>query len=370
MIRVLLLTQDLERAGAQRQCVELALGLRSAPGLAVEVAVLEPGGPLSGELAAAGIPLHACPRRFRWDLSPALGLARLVERTGADVLHTSLFLPNFYGRVARLRRRPPLLVSSLRSTGIEGWPRYAAEVLMAPLCDVIIANSVAGRDDLVARGVSPRRIEVVRNGLDFERFDAARLVPPFPDGRKPRLGMVAQMEARKDHPGLVEAFAVVHASHPGARLLLAGDGSRRAVTEEAAARLGVAAAVEFLGTVSRPEAVYASLDVYVQASAAEEGTSNSILEAMACGRPVVATDIGGNREVIEPGVTGLVVPPRDPRALARALDGLLRDPGAARRMGDQAAVQVREKYGRRLMVEATLAVYRSRLDARSRAAAG
>ena len=370
MIRVLLVTQDLERAGAQRQCVELAFGLRSAPGCEVEVAVLEPGGPLSAELAAAGIPLHGCPRRFRWDLSPAFGLARLAVRSGADVVHTSLFLPNFYGRVARLRSRPPLLVSSLRSTGIEGWPRYAAEILMAPLCDVIIANSEAGRADLIARGVSPRRIEVVRNGLDFARFDEARLVPRFPAGRPPRLGMVAQMETRKDHPGLIEAFAVLVAAHPGARLLLAGDGSRRAETGTAAARLGVAGSVEFMGTVSRPETVYAALDVYVQASAAEEGTSNSILEAMACGRPVVATDIGGNREVVEDGVTGLVVPPRDPRALAAALDRLLRDPEGARRMGETGAVRVRERYGRRRMVEATLAVYRSRLESRSRAAAG
>jgi glycosyltransferase involved in cell wall biosynthesis len=370
MTRVLLLTQDLERAGAQRQCVELALGLRATPGFLVELAVLEPGGPLSAEIDAAGIPIHACPRRFRWDLSPAIGLARLVERTGAEVLHTSLFLPNFYGRMVRLRRRPALLVSSLRSTGIEGWPRYAAEILMAPLCDVIIANSEAGRADLVARGVSPARIEVVRNGLVFDRFDDARHSPLLPADRPPRIGMVAQMEARKDHPGLVEAFAMVRAAHPGARLLLAGDGSRRAETEAAARRLGVTDAVEFLGTVSRSESVYGAVDVYVQASAAEEGTSNSILEAMACGRPVVATDVGGNREVVEQDATGLVVPARDPRALARAIDQLLRDPAAAARMGETAAARVRERYSRGRMVEATVAIYRSRLEARSRAASG
>jgi glycosyltransferase involved in cell wall biosynthesis len=366
MTRVLLVTQDLERAGAQRQCVELALGLRATPGFAVDVAVLEPGGPLSAELEASGIPVHACPRRFRWDLSPALAIARLVKQFGADVVHTSLFLPNFYGRVARLRRRPALLVSSLRSTGIEGWPRYLAEILLAPLCDVIIANSEAGRADLVSRGVSPRRIELVRNGLDFERFEPARLTPLFPAIRPAVLGMVAQMESRKDHPGLVEAFAAVQAAHPGVRLLLAGDGSRRDETEAAAARFGVAGSVRFMGTVARSETVYASLDVYVQASASEEGTSNSILEAMASGRPVVATDVGGNREVVEHGRTGLIVPPRDPGALARALDGLLRDPGRAVRMGEAGAVQVRERYGRRRMVEATLAVYRARMAARSR----
>ena len=361
----LLVTQDLNRAGAQRQCVELALGLHARPGWRVEVAVLEPGGPLTPELAGHGIPLHPCPRRWRWDLSPASALARIAATIGAEVIHTFLFLPNFYGRLARLRHRPPLLVSSLRSTGIEGWPRYAGEVLLAPLCDVIIANSDAGRDDLVRRGVSARRLVVVRNGLTFERFDEARAhgLPPFGDPL--RLGMVAQMERRKDHAGLVEALARLRATDPRVRLVLAGDGSLADRVRQAARRHGVFEAIDWLGTVARPETVYATLHVYVQASAAEEGTSNSILEAMASGRPVVATDIGGNREVVADGVTGLVVPPRDPAALAAATQALLADEGRARAFGEAGARRVRERYDRTAMIEATLAVYEERLAARA-----
>jgi glycosyltransferase involved in cell wall biosynthesis len=354
---VLLVTQDLQRAGAQRQCVELALGLQRV-GWRVEVACLEGGGALAVELETAGVPIHFVPRRWRWDLSPAVGLARRVALLDPDVVQTFLFLPNFYGRVARLLRRPRLLVSSLRSTGIEGWPRYLAEVILAPLCDRIIANSEAGRSDLVARGVAPGRVVVVRNGMRFERFDAALAGARGPAACGARLGMVAQMERRKDHAGLVEAFGRVRARVPEARLVLAGEGSLRPQVEEGVARLGLADAVELPGIVERPEAVYTALAIYVQASAAEEGTSNSILEAMACGRPVVATDIGGNREVVEHGTTGLIVPPRDPEALAQAILALLADPGRLEAMGDAGRRAVRSRFSLDTMIRETLAVYR------------
>ena len=358
MPTALLVTQDLQRAGAQRQCVELARGLSRREGWRVEAATLEGGGPLEAELHADGIALHHWPRRFRWDLSPAFALARHVRLIRPDVVQTFLFLPNFYGRVARLLERPRLLVSSLRSTGIEGWPRQAAEVLLAPLCDLILANSDAGREDLVARGVAPRRVVVVRNGMAFERFDAARASAAPPSRCGPRLGMVAQMERRKDHAGLVEAFARVRAAVPEARLTLAGDGSLRPDVQERARRLGLDGAVEFPGTVERPEGIVAALAIYVQASAAEEGTSNAILEAMACGRPVVATDIGGNREVVESGRTGVIVPARDPERLARAILDLLADPARLDAMGEAGARAVRARFGRDAMIEATIAAWR------------
>lgn len=356
MKTALLLTQDLQRAGAQRQCVELAIGLSRTPGWRVIVATLEPGGPLGDDIDRAGIRLEVVPRRWRWDLSPAARLAGLVGRLEADVVHTFLFLPNFYGRLARLLRRPKLLVSSLRSTGIEGWPRYLTEVVLAPLCDLIIANSESGAADLAARGVRRDRIVVVRNGIDLSRF-----APPAPAGAATagdvRIGMVAQMESRKDHLGLVEAFALLHRHHPGLKLVLAGDGSRRPLIDSRVAERGLQGSVEMPGTVNRPEEVYRRLAIYVQASAAEEGTSNSVLEAMASGLPVVATDIGGNRETVQHGVTGLIVPPRDPAALAEAVRELLERPDRARAMGEAAARRVHEQYSRETLVRATLAAY-------------
>jgi len=356
MPAVLLVTQDLMRAGAQRQCVELALGLRTRPGWRVEVAALEPDGPLAAELHAAGVTLHACPRRWRWDLSPAGAIARLARDGRFDIVHTFLFLPNFYGRLARLRHRHPVVISSLRSTGIEGLPRYVAEVLMAPLCDLIIANSEAGRRDLVSRGVAARRIVVVRNGLDLDRFIALTPPPRRPDGTR-WIGMVAHMEPRKDHAALVEAFATLSRHHPEARLVLAGDGSRRRRIEELVHARKLDGEIVLRGTVARTEEIYAGLEVYVQASASQEGTSNSIIEAMAAGLPVVATDIGGNAETVRHGETGLVVPPSNPGAIAEALGHVLDSPAEARVMGLAGRRRALEMYTRDRMVGATFAVY-------------
>jgi glycosyltransferase involved in cell wall biosynthesis len=178
--------------------------------------------------------------------------------------------------------------------------------------------------------------------------------------------MIAQMEPRKDHLGLVEAFSRLRRGLPGTHLILAGDGSQRAAVEALVRRLGLEDGVTFLGTVDRPEQVLEKLDVYVQASAREEGTSNSILEAMAAGRPVIATDVGGNREVVRHGETGLIVPPRNPDALASALSELLCNPARCLRMGVAGAALVRDQYSRRGMVQATVAVYQAVLERKSR----
>ena len=361
MPSVLLVTQDLQRAGAQRQCVELALGLHERTSWEVEIGVLEGGdGPLAAELAAAGIPLHIWNRRWRWDLNPAGQIAAWTRARRTEVVHSFLFLPNFYARMARLRHRPPLLVSSLRSTGISGWPRQIAEVVMSPLCDVVIANSEAGRNDMVSHGVSPSRIEVVRNGLNLERFLSAGQSSARRATGDRWIGMVAQLEPRKDQLSLLDALVGIRARHPEVRLILAGDGRMRRRVEERIRQASLQSAVQLLGTVAHPEAIYADLDIYVQASATEEGTSNSIVEAMACGRPVVATDVGGNREIVEHGTTGLVVPPRDPAMLAAAVLELLEDPPRARRMGETARERARSRFSRDRMVEATIAIYEKR----------
>ena len=357
MPAVLLVTQDLERAGAQRQCAELALGLRARAGWTVDVATLEAKGPLGAELQAAGIPLHAFPRRWRWDLSPVARIAALSRAGGHDIVHSFLFLPNFYVRLARLLHRPPAVISSLRSTGIEGIPRYVAEVLLAPLCDRIIANSDSGRAILRARGVSGRRIVVVRNGLDLTRFLA---LPGRRDSvafESPTVGMVARMEYERDHVGLVEAFRRVVDEHPRARLVLAGDGSFRPRIESRIRDLRLEGHVEMPGAVALPETVYGRLDLYVQASTIHEGTSNSIVEAMASGLPVVATDVGGNSEVVQDGRTGLVVAPDDAAALARAITALLKDPSRRHAMAAEGRARAAALYARDRMIDETIGAY-------------
>lgn len=353
------MTQDLQRAGAQRQCVELALGLRSLARWHVEIAVLEGDRALEAELAPSGIPVRRVPRRWRWDLSPAVGLGRLAQRGGFDVIHSFMFLPNFYVRLSRLRHRTPLIVCSHRTTKMRGWARAVLEIVLSPFCDLMVTNSQAGRDELIRRGMGPERIAVVLNGIDLDRFRPAAAGAAA--GGPPRIGMVARMEPDRDHATLLRAFARVTETCPEAKLILAGDGSLAPKVRELAALLRLESCVELPGAVAHPEALYRSLGLYVQASRNKEGTSNSLLEAMASGVPVIATRVGGNLEVVRPGETGLLVPAEDPAALAEAIVTLLRDPALARRLGEAGAARVRDLYSRASMVDATLEAYASRL---------
>ncbi len=371
MRSALLVTQDLELAGAQRQCIELALGLHDRIGWSVEVVTLTPGGPHTSTLQAAGIPLHLIPRRWRWDLAPASGLAALLRARHLDVLHSFMFLPNFYGRLAGLRTRPGVLISSLRSTGVPGWPRYVTEVLMAPLCDLVISNSASGRDDLVKYGVNPSRITVVPNGLDLSPYTPlAERRRPWRRGAGVTLGMVARMETDKDHVGLIAAMPRIIKRHPGTRLLLAGDGSLRPRVEKAIRAFAMEDRVELRGEVARPADAYADIDLYVQPSTVPEGVSNSLIEAMACGLPVVATAAGGNREVVVDGETGLLVPCHDSDALAAAIITLLDDPEKAELFGRRSAARARAHFSREVMIDATVAIYESILTRKSGATNG
>lgn len=359
--RVLLLTQNLALCGAQRQIVELAHGL-DRKGYDVRVGALEPEGPLVGDLDAARIPLIPFRRRWRWDLGVIPALVRYLRGEKIDVLHSFLFLPNFYSRLAGRIAGTPAVVSSLRSTGIEGWHRYFLDRRTCLLCDVLIANSQAGRDDYVRRGGPARRIVVVPNGVNEERLSrTGRLEAMRQEWDLDRfdevIGMVAAMELRKDHRLLLTAMKEILRRRPRTGLLLVGDGSLRGGLEYLARAQNMASNVVFAGEVRRSEGVYPLLDVYVQASRSEEGMSNSILEAMSNSLPVVATDVGGNREVVEDRVSGFVVDAGDPRAMAEAIIALLEDPLKRRELGAAGLRRVRGRFSLERMITSTRDVY-------------
>ena len=369
--RVLLLTQDLDVWGAQRQLVELAKGLDRTR-YDVRVGTLEPGGPLTAELVAHGIPVIAFPRRWRWDLRPIQQLNQYLRQHSIDIIHSFMFLPNFYARFAGKLARTPAVVSSLRSSGvrIEGWHRLAIDVGTCGLCDALIANSAAGAEQYVRYGGLRSRVTVVRNGLcprpapspaALQKAATAWGVTRF----EQRIGMVAALEPRKHQALLIDAMRTVVRQFPHAGLLLAGDGSQRPHLEHLVQSLGLGASVVFVGTI-QPDCLYPLLDVYVQASAFGEGVSNSILEAMAHGLPVVATDVGGNREVVIEGRTGHIVPPGNDSALAAALCTLLADPARRQDMGEAGRQRVRSEFDIATMVAGTGAVYDSLLQPGSR----
>jgi sugar transferase (PEP-CTERM/EpsH1 system associated) len=176
--------------------------------------------------------------------------------------------------------------------------------------------------------VPARKVSTIPNGVDLTRFGPGRQ----PDARRALglpaegivVGTVGRLDPVKDQAGLVRAFATLMPAYPDALLVLAGDGPCRGELARLVTDLGADGRVRLLGECRDVAQALAAMDLFVLPSLAE-GMSNTILEAMAVGLPVVATRVGGNRELVDEGETGRLVPPRDPRALADAVAGYLDD---------------------------------------------
>ena len=206
------------------------------------------------------------------------------------------------------------------------------------------------RSELLRLGIGrPDRFEVVPLGLDLERFLGAeplrgQLRSELGLHAGPLVGIVARLVPIKAHEVFLEAARAIADASPAARFVVVGDGERRAALEALARRLGLGDRVSFLGWRADLDRIYADLDVVVLCSR-NEGSPVSLIEAMAAGRPVVATAVGGVPDLVEDGVTGRLIPPDDGAALGRAVLEVLADPDRARALGEAGRQRVFPAFG-------------------------
>jgi glycosyltransferase involved in cell wall biosynthesis len=214
---------------------------------------------------------------------------------------------------------------------------------------------------LALPGIRPDRVCTVPNGISCQewytpgertRFRQALQLDPH----QPVIGFGGRLEQVKRLDLLLEAFAGLYPSHPQARLLLAGEGSLRAQLEKQARQAGIAPALTWTGFCQEMPAFLAALDIYVQPSL-NEGMPLSVLEAMAAGKAIVATRVGGNAEVIEHGASGLLVPPGSAQAIQAALLELIEQPQKRQALAQTALRQVRERYDLGVMVDGYRRLY-------------
>jgi glycosyltransferase involved in cell wall biosynthesis len=258
---------------------------------------------------------------------------------------------NIYGTLVGRFSGIPAVVTSRRDTGFSrNWRlRLFEQWLVNPLVDRVVAVSPTIADATRReRGLRPERILTIENGVDVSALEASLHLRD--ESRRawglapetPAVGVVGHLSPIKGHADFLQAAAQVAAADPRVRFFLVGDGPLRPSLEALAGALGMADRVVFTGARKDAARLLAMLDIFVLPSHAE-GMSNALLEAMAMGLPVVATAVGGNPDVVRDGVTGLLVPPRQPRALAGALAELLADPAAATALGAQARCRVRQE---------------------------
>lgn len=312
------------------------------------------------------------------DLRAALRLAALIRRLRPHILHTHTAKAGAVGRIAALlagRARPPIVVHTFHGHVLRGYfdPLRSAlfralERLLAQASTALVAVSPEVRDDLVALGVAPaERFTVIRLGIDLarrvrpeeeERARARRMLG-IPPGRF-TVGWIGRMTGVKRSEDVLVAFRRLRERHGDACLCLVGDGPERERLERRAHELGIMRHCLFLGYQSDVAPFYAAFDVLLLPSA-NEGTPVSAIEALAAGRPVVATRVGGVPDVVRDGEDGFLVEPGDLEALAERLALLAAEPERRRQMGDRGRRRVLARYGVERLVDDVDRLYRSLL---------
>lgn len=331
------------------------------------VCALDAPGVLAPELARIGVPLALIRRRPGLDATLPLRLAAWLHRRRAALVHTHNASPHLYGALAARLLGLPILHTKHGRNAPEVRRKVLLNRLASALTDRVIAVSAdAARVAVEIERVDPRKVVVLPNGVDTLEIKpggdvrAARAALSVPLGGF-HVGCVARLEEVKDHRTLLEAFALFRAARPDAHLTLIGGGSLHAALEDRAAELGLAGAVTFAGERREVAPLYAAFDVFALSSRSE-GTSLTLLEAAAAGLPIVATRVGGNADVVADGRSGILVPPRDPEAFARALLHLADRPDRSA-IGAAGRALVEQGFSAERMVKAYQALYAELLGA-------
>jgi glycosyltransferase involved in cell wall biosynthesis len=370
-VRILLLSTSMGMGGADSQLLSAAREMR-ARGREVMIVSMTPLGPMGLEARSGGIPTESLElRRGVPDPRGLIRLRRLVRAWKPDVVHSHMVHANLLARALRLVAPVPVLVSTIHNVYEGGRLRMAAYRWTNRLVDHMTAVSEAAADRFIGEGIVPgSKLTVVPNGVDPALFRA--VAPEARPAFRRSLGLdreflwlaVGRFEIAKAYPNMLRAFAGVRRRHPEAVLVLVGRGSLQAETEALAASLGLGDRVRFVGVRSDVPAIMSAADGYVMSSD-WEGMPMVLLEAAAAGLPIVATAVGGNREVVVDQRSGFLVPPGDADGLSAAMLRLMELPESARRaMGEQGRDHIRTQYGLSRVVDRWEGLYREQLARR------
>ena len=337
--------ENLDRGGLERTVVDLIASQRDA-GHECRVICLFKLGLLARELLASGVRVDACGKRPGLDLR-ALRRARALIRQSPDaVIHTHNAMAHYYAVLASLGLPVKCRINTRHGMG--GRTRSGRQEWLYRQSlrgtDYAVAVCEAARQRFAADGMHPRRALLsVPNGIRLERFRPADDVTRqslvaelgLPTGSR-IIGTVGRLQPVKDHALLLRAFAKVRVQVPEAALVIVGDGPLRAALEAQAEQAGLSDALRFMGDRHDVPRLLTGMEVFALTSTSE-GYSVALLEACASSLPIVATDVGGNREIVRHGINGRLVPSGDTAAIATALIALLRG-------GEQAAAMGRAGY--------------------------
>jgi glycosyltransferase involved in cell wall biosynthesis len=367
-IRVVYCIDNMQVGGTELNALRTAERLDRRR-FSVSVVCIRDNGPLMARYKEAGIPVHSFPMTSLLGpkaLKQAIRLIRLFRSERTDVVHSHDAYTSVYGtlcaRIAGVRG----VIASRRS-----WysPHLQGRILRANRLAYRFADRVVGNSPSVSRlvesegGVTAARIVTIPNFLDEAAFE------PMPVAERRRqldelgvpefafvVGIVARLSPVKDHATLLRAIASLRDQIHGLHCVLIGDGPERAAIESLATTLGIRDIVHLAGERTQPPNLHWLFDVSVLCSTSE-AFPNSVLEAMAAARPVVATDVGGTPDAVHQGTTGLLVPPSQSSRLADAILRLYQEPALRAKLGNAASAAARAGYSASAVIGQVEALY-------------
>ena len=357
-INVCLLISSLEFGGAERQVIELA-GTLDRNIINPSIVSLSDKVPLIEEIPEARQLLHIINKRWRFDFTAVFRLAKLLRLLRIDVVHASLFDSEIVARIAAPLAGVKVVVGSeLNADYVRPWLHHIAQKITMPFIDVIVANSHAGAYfNMRTLGLKQSQLRVVHQGVDAERFRPdpkaglsfrKRIGMPLD---VPVVGMVGSFKRQKNHEAFLKMAMRVSKDVPNCRFIIAGDIISGDVDSANYARhihslaqsLDPDRRCHFIGNQSDIKGFYNACNITVLLSI-REGLPNVVLESMACGIPVIASNISDNAIIIRDGETGHIVPKGGDIEAARHVCDLIGNPDRLRKMGQAARRHVTSEF--------------------------
>jgi sugar transferase (PEP-CTERM/EpsH1 system associated) len=366
IIKICYIIGQLRRGGAERQLYELVRGIdrnRFEP----IVISLSQGGHWADKIRELNIQVIELERRKNKEFARLWRLIKLIRKIKPKIVHTYLFPANSYGRVAANVCRVPIIIASERSLPEIGKGKTKTMIyidkILSPFSHAIICNSLRASEVLIKHySFNPEKVFTVYNGIDV----AAISNNGNNENQKVTtkvVGIVGSLEPVKNHKLFLQIAKIIidQTSADSIKFLIVGKGSLRKELEEFAANLGIKDSVIFTGERTDIPELLHTMDVFVLTSQ-HEGLSNAVMEAMAAGIPVVATDVGGNSELIINDETGFLCLGDDSEAFAERVIYLLNNDDKAKQMGEKGKRKIMNRFRVERMIKETENIYLTLLE--------
>jgi len=366
MVKICYIIGQLRRGGAERQLYELVRGIDKNRFEPIVIS-LSQGGAWADKIRELNIQVIELERRKNKEFARLWRLIKLIREIKPTIVHTYLFSANSYGRIAAILCRVPIIIASERSLPEIGKDKtktmiYIDKILLS-FSHAIICNSLRASEVLIKHySFNPEKVFTVYNGIDVAAISLDCNSKKQKAATKV-IGTIGSLEPVKNHKLFLQVAKIIlnQISHEDIRFLIIGKGSLRKELEEFAEMMGIPGNVVFTGERTDIPELLQTIDIFVLTSK-YEGLSNVIMEAMSAGIPVIATDVGGNSELVIDEKTGYLCPPNDLVAFSQRIIDLLNDDERTKWMGDNARMRMISQFSIWKMIKETENTYTNLLE--------